>query len=77
MALLNCAVVSQQSCLCCILPLWLQNRIAGINEVIYCDYGDDIVQRNFKAGTSKFRQVKLYSTNFSFSTDEIIKSAAN
>lgn len=59
------------------LKTWLENRIANKQEVIYCDLEDDIFQRNFAAGTSKFRQIKLYSSNFSFSTEEIQKSLAN
>lgn len=59
------------------LKTWLQNRINNISEVIYCDYEDDILQRNFVEGTSKFRQIKLYSSTFSFSTEEIKKSLAN
>lgn len=59
------------------LKTWLENRIANTQEVIYCDLEDDIFQRNFAEGTSKFRQIKLYSSNFSFSTEEIQKSIAN
>ncbi|MCX2585666.1 dsDNA nuclease domain-containing protein [Pedobacter sp. MR22-3] len=59
------------------LKTWLENRIAKVEEVIYCNYEDDIFQRNFNAGTSKFRQIKLYSSNFSFSTEEITKSITN
>lgn len=59
------------------LKTWLENRIANTQQVIYCDLEDDIFQRNFTEGTSKFRQIKLYSSNFSFSTEEIQKSIAN
>ncbi|MBD1365384.1 DUF4297 domain-containing protein [Mucilaginibacter sp. ZT4R22] len=59
------------------LKTWLENRIAGKDELIFCDTDDDIVQRDTAAGATKFRQVKLYSTNFSFSTDEVTKSLAN
>jgi hypothetical protein len=59
------------------LKTWLENRINEVNERIYCDYEEDIFQRNISAGESKFRQVKLYSSNFSFSKDEIQKSIAH
>lgn len=59
------------------LKTWLENRIKEVDDVIYCDYEDDIFERNIKEGKSKFRQVKLYSTNFSFSKEEIQKSLAH
>ncbi|NCD67902.1 dsDNA nuclease domain-containing protein [Mucilaginibacter agri] len=59
------------------LKTWLENRISGKDEVIYCDTDDDIVQRDFAAATTRFRQIKLYSSNFSFSTEEVTKSLAN
>lgn len=55
------------------LDTWLYNRINNIDEVIYCDYEDDIFSRNIEKGTSKFKQIKLYSTNFSFSSEAIQK----
>ena len=51
------------------LKTWLENRINRVDDVIYCDYEDDIFERNITDGTSKFRQVKLYSKNFSFSQE--------
>ncbi|AZA65539.1 hypothetical protein EG345_13035 [Chryseobacterium carnipullorum] len=59
------------------LETWLRNRINKLDEVIYCDYEDDIFQRDLDKGASKFRQVKLYSSNFSFSREEIQKSLFN
>lgn len=59
------------------LKTWIKNRIEKIDEVIYCDYEDDIFQRNLKEGKVKFRQIKLYSSNFSFSKEEIHKSLAH
>lgn len=59
------------------LETWLRNRINKLDEVIYCDYEDDIFQRDLDKGVSKFRQVKLYSSNFSFSKEEIQKSLFN
>lgn len=59
------------------LKTWIENRINKVDEVIYCDYEEDIFQRNFKEGKAKFRQIKLYSSNFSFSKEEIQKSLAH
>jgi len=59
------------------LKTWLENRISETDERIYCDNEEDIFQRNIATGESKFRQVKLYSSNFSFSREEIQKSLAH
>lgn len=59
------------------LKTWIENRINNKDEVIYCDYEEDIFQRDLKAGKAKFRQIKLYSSNFSFSKEEIQKSVAH
>jgi hypothetical protein len=59
------------------LKTWLENRVNEVDDVIFCDYEDDIFERNIEKGKSKFRQVKLYSTNFSFSKEEIQKSLAH
>ncbi len=60
------------------LETWLQNKINNRDEIIFCEYEDDIFQRNLNVGTSKFTQVKLYtSKNFSFNSEEIKKSIAN
>lgn len=59
------------------LRTWLQNRIEQNDTNIYCDYEEDIFERSLSAGTSTFRQVKLYSDNFSFSKEEIVKSIAH
>lgn len=59
------------------LKTWLENRVNEVGDVIYCDYEDDIFERNIEQGKSKFRQVKLYSSNFSFSQEEIQKSVAH
>ncbi|WP_158828986.1 hypothetical protein [Mucilaginibacter lacusdianchii] len=56
------------------LKTWLQNRINNIDERIYCDLEDDIFQRDLIKHQAKFRQIKLYSTNFSFSKEEIQKT---
>lgn len=60
------------------LEVWLYNRVNGIEEQIYCDFEDDIFQRDLKSFKSTFKQLKLYSSkNFSFSSDEIIKSLSH
>lgn len=59
------------------LKTWLTNRINNIDERIYCDLEDDIFQRDLINNQAKFRQIKLYSTNFSFSKEEIQKTLAH
>ncbi len=55
----------------------LETLIDNYNEdkadEIYCDFEEDIFQKNKIDGTTKFRQIKLYSRNFSFSSEEIQK----
>ncbi|MBB5643987.1 hypothetical protein [Pedobacter cryoconitis] len=59
------------------LKSWLANRIQEKDEDIFCDYEEDIFQRDIYAGTAKFRQIKLYSTNFTFSKVEVKKCIAH
>lgn len=59
------------------LRSWLQNRLNRDDTDIYCDYEEDIFERSLDNKSSTFRQVKLYSDNFSFSKDEIQKSIAH
>lgn len=60
------------------LEVWLYNKVHGIEENIYCDFEEDIFQRDLKEYKSIFRQLKLYSSkNFSFSSVEIKKSLAH
>jgi polyhydroxyalkanoate synthesis regulator phasin len=60
------------------LEVWLYNKVHGIDEHIYCDFEDDIFQRDLKSFKSTFKQLKLYSSkNFSFASEEIIKSLAH
>lgn len=60
------------------LEVWLYNKVHGIDEHIYCDFEDDIFQRDLKLFKSTFKQLKLYSSkNFSFASEEIIKSLAH
>lgn len=56
------------------LEAWLEASVNKTDEKIYCEYEEDIFQRNEKSQTSRFRQLKLYSTNFSFASEEIRKA---
>lgn len=56
---------------------WLRNRVAGGSTVIYCDYEDDIFLRDHELAKSTFKQIKLYSTNFSFTSESIKNSIAH
>jgi hypothetical protein len=57
---------------------WLCIYLDRKDEVIYCDYEEDIFQRDLSTWQSKFRQLKLYSSkNFSFSSTEIIKAISH
>jgi hypothetical protein len=60
------------------LENWLHNKVNHADEIIYCEYEDDIFQRDIVAGTSKFTQLKLYGSKaFSFKSEEILKAIAN
>lgn len=60
------------------LEVWLYNKVHGIDEHIYCDFEEDIFQRDLKSFKSTFKQLKLYSSkNFSFSSEEITKSLSH
>lgn len=59
------------------LRTWIQNRIEQNDTEIYCDYEEDVFERSISKSTSTFRQVKLYSDNFSFSKEEITKCIAH
>ncbi len=56
---------------------WVDNFLNGIVEEIYCDFEEDIFQKNPLLKTAKFRQIKLYSSNFSFASEEIKKCIAH
>jgi hypothetical protein len=56
---------------------WIENRIAGGDEDIYCDFEDDILARDLVKGKTTFKQIKLYSTDFSFSSESIKKAIAH
>lgn len=60
------------------LENWLRNKANKVDEIIFCEYEDDILQRDISAGKSKFTQIKLYGSKpFSFKSEEITKSLAN
>lgn len=56
---------------------WIENRIVGGDEEIYCDYEDDILSRDIAQGRTKFKQIKLYSTDFSFSSEGLKTAIAH
>jgi hypothetical protein len=56
---------------------WIENRIAGGDEDIYCDFEDDILARDLSKGRTTFKQIKLYSTDFSFSSESVKKAIAH
>jgi len=56
---------------------WIESRIAGSGDDIYCDFEDDILSRNINKGKTTFKQIKLYATDFSFSSDSIKKAIAH
>lgn len=55
------------------LETWIQNFISDSEDEIYCEFEEDIFQKDLINNKLKFRQIKLYSTNFSFGSDEIRK----
>lgn len=59
------------------LETWLNNHVNGHDEIIYCDYEEDIFQRDLDSFSSKFRQLKLYSSNFSFASEEVTKALSH
>lgn len=59
------------------LETLIKNSLLNIKDEIYCDFEEDIFQINEITGSTKFRQIKLYSRNFSFSTEEIKKCLAH
>ena len=56
---------------------WVDNFLNNIDDEIYCDFEEDIFQKNPNLKTAKFRQIKLYSSNFSFASKEIRKCIAH
>lgn len=55
------------------LETWISNFLNEIKEDIYCEFEEDIFQKNEFSKKLTFRQIKLYANNFSFSNEEIIK----
>ncbi|QHC84728.1 hypothetical protein AS589_07990 [Empedobacter brevis] len=55
------------------LETWISNFLEGNKEEIYCEFEEDIFQKDLLAQQLTFRQIKLYSSNFSFSSEEIKK----
>lgn len=55
------------------LETWVKNYLENRPDYIYCEFEEDIFQKNSFNKSLKFRQIKLYSSNFSFSSDEIKK----
>lgn len=56
---------------------WIENRITGKQDVIYCEYEDDIHAQNNEEGKQEFSQIKLYSTKFSFTSESITTAIAH
>ncbi len=59
------------------LETWLSNYLLQVEEEIYCDFEEDIFQHNPLTKTVRFRQLKLYSRNFAFQSEEIKKALAH
>ena len=59
------------------LETWVENYLENEKDDIYCEFEEDIFQKNNYDKVLKFRQIKLYSSNFSFSSDEIKKCISN
>ena len=55
------------------LETWIQNFLDNKKEDVYCEFEEDIFQKDSLNKTVKFRQLKLYSSNFSFSSKEVKK----
>jgi hypothetical protein len=60
-----------------ILEDWLENRVIGGDEDIYCDFEDDILAKDLSKEKTTFKQIKLYSKDFSFSSESIKKSISH
>ncbi|WP_281298701.1 dsDNA nuclease domain-containing protein [Flavobacterium limnophilum] len=59
------------------LEAWANNLKNVVEEDIFCEYEEDIFHKNKFDNSVKFRQIKLYSSNFSFKSEEIIKCIAH
>ncbi|WP_298952362.1 hypothetical protein [uncultured Nonlabens sp.] len=56
---------------------WVENFLLKKDDEIYCDFEEDIFEKDTIAKEAKFRQIKLYSKNFSFSSEEVNKCIAH
>lgn len=56
---------------------WVSNRINNGDEDIYCEYEDDIFTQDSVSGKLTFKQIKLYSTNFSFTSESLVNALEN
>ncbi|WP_407498461.1 dsDNA nuclease domain-containing protein [Elizabethkingia anophelis] len=59
------------------LETWISNFLDNNKEEIYCEFEEDIFQKDLLNQKLVFRQIKLYSSNFSFSSEEIKKCIAH
>lgn len=59
------------------LQSWVLNYVNNVEEDIYCEYEEDIFHKRNGDKNLKFRQIKLYSSSFSFSSPEIKKTIVN
>ncbi len=59
------------------LETWIFNFINEIKGDIYCEFEEDLFQKDEFHEKLTFRQIKLYSSNFSFSSEEIKKSISH
>ena len=53
------------------LETWVENYLKNEKDDIYCEFEEDIFQKNNYDKSLKFRQIKIFSSNFSFSSYEI------
>lgn len=60
------------------LENWLEIYFEANDQIIYCDYEEDIFRRDLSTWASEFRQLKLYSSkNFSLTSIEITKAISH
>jgi hypothetical protein len=57
--------------------VWIENYRDKKEESIYCDYQEDIMQRDFTSQAVKFTQIKSYTKNLSLGSEEIRKAIFN
>jgi hypothetical protein len=59
------------------LKEWIDSFLQGGQDILYCEFEDDIAVFNSAASTVKFKQVKSYSSDFSFQSKEVRKALLN